>query len=169
MKEVVKAILLDPEARGDVKSDPRYGKLREPVQLMTNLYRNFNVSDAAGTGQSDGDINRFPAGLGQNAFTAPTVFNYYPPNFIVPGTTLLAPEFGIFTTGTSIGRANMGNSIIFGQINVLTPEYAIGYKDQRCRSSSDRRGRYDEQSTARPSEHANAPRHDVATDEELRS
>jgi uncharacterized protein (DUF1800 family) len=128
MKEVVRAILLDPEARGDVKSDPRYGKLREPVQLMTNLYRNFNVSDAAGTGQSDGDINRFPAGLGQNAFTAPTVFNYYPPNFIVPGTTLLAPEFGIFTTGTSIGRANMGNSIIFGQINVSLPNTPSGTK-----------------------------------------
>jgi hypothetical protein len=111
-----------------VKSDPRYGKLREPVQLMTNLYRNFNVSDAAGTGQSDGDINRFPAGLGQNAFTAPTVFNYYPPNFIVPGTTLLAPEFGIFTTGTSIGRANMGNSIIFGQINVSLPNTPSGTK-----------------------------------------
>jgi uncharacterized protein (DUF1800 family) len=128
MKEVVRAILLDPEARGDVKSDPRYGKLREPVQLMTNLYRNFNVSDAAGTGQSDGDINRFPAGQGQNAFTAPTVFNYYPPNFIVPGTTLLAPEFGIYTTGTSIGRANMGNSIVFGQINVALPNTPSGTK-----------------------------------------
>ena len=128
MKEVVKAILLDPEARGDVKSDPRYGKLREPVQLMTNIYRNFNVTDAAGTGLSDGDINRYPAGQGQNAFTPPTVFNYYPPNFIVPGTTLLAPEFGIYTTGTSIGRANIGNSIIFGQIGVSLPNTPSGTK-----------------------------------------
>ncbi|PYT01703.1 MAG: hypothetical protein DMF63_02330 [Acidobacteria bacterium] len=128
MKEVVRAILLDPEARGDVKSDPRYGKLREPVQLMTNIYRNFNVSDAAGTGRSDGDINRFPSGQGQNAFIAPTVFNYYPPNFIVPGTTLLAPEFGIFTTGTAIGRANIGNSLAFGQINVALPNTPSGTK-----------------------------------------
>ncbi len=128
MKEVVRAILLDPEARGDVKSDPRYGKLREPVQLMTNIYRNFNVTDVAGTGQSDGDINRFPAGQGQNAFNSPTVFNYYPPNFIVPGTTLLAPEFGIYTTGTSIGRANIGNSIVFGQINVALPNTPSGTK-----------------------------------------
>ena len=34
MKAVVKAILLDPEARGDVKTDPNYGKLREPVQYI---------------------------------------------------------------------------------------------------------------------------------------
>jgi hypothetical protein len=128
MKEVVKAILLDPEARGDLKTDPRYGKLREPVQFVTNLYRHFNVSDVAGTGQSDGDINRFPSGVGQNAFNSPTVFNYYPPNFIVPGTTVLAPEFGIFTTGTSIGRANIGNSIVFGQINVSLPNTPSGTK-----------------------------------------
>ena len=32
LKFVVQAILLDPEARGDVKTDPNYGKLREPVQ-----------------------------------------------------------------------------------------------------------------------------------------
>ncbi len=128
MKEVVKAILLDPEARGDIKTDPRYGKLREPVQLTTNLYRNFNVTDAAGTGQSDGDINRYPSGQGQNAFNAPTVFNYYPPDFTVPGTTLLAPEFGIYTTGTSIGRANIANSIVFGQINVALPNSPNGTK-----------------------------------------
>ena len=128
LKEVVRAILLDPEARGDVKSDPRYGKLREPVQLTTNIYRNFNVSDAAGTGRSDGDINRFPSGQGQNAFNAPTVFNYYSPDFVIPGTTLIAPEFGIYTTGTAIGRANLGNSIIFGQINVALPNTPNGTK-----------------------------------------
>jgi hypothetical protein len=31
MKAVVQAVLLDPEARGDVKTDPNYGKLREPA------------------------------------------------------------------------------------------------------------------------------------------
>lgn len=126
MKEVIKAILLDPEARGDVKTDPRYGKLREPVQLITNVYRGIGVSDAALTGQSDGDVNRLVAGLGQNTFNAPTVFNYYPPNFIVPGTTLLAPEFGIYTTGTSIGRSNTINTMSFGFINVSLPNTPNG-------------------------------------------
>ena len=126
LKEVVKAILLDPEARGDLKTDPRYGKLREPVQLMTNIYRQVGVTDAAGTGLSDGDVNRFPSGLSQNAFNSPTVFNYYPPDFVVPGTTVLGPEFGIFTTSTSIGRANLGNSLVYGQINASPPNTPNG-------------------------------------------
>ncbi|PYS75685.1 MAG: hypothetical protein DMF66_18900, partial [Acidobacteria bacterium] len=32
LKAVVRNILLDPEARGDVKTDPAYGRLREPAQ-----------------------------------------------------------------------------------------------------------------------------------------
>ena len=56
MKAVVKAILLDTEARGDVKTDPNYGKLREPVLLTTNLLRGLNVKSADGLSQSDGYI-----------------------------------------------------------------------------------------------------------------
>lgn len=128
MKEVIKAILLDPEARGNVKTDPIYGKLREPVQLMTNLFRQVGVTSADGLSQSDGNINRFPSGLAQNVFNSPTVFNFYPPNYIVPGTSLLGPEFAIFNTGTAIGRANFGNSTVFGQINVSLPDTPNGTK-----------------------------------------
>jgi len=44
MKAVITTILLDPEARGDVKTDPNYGHLREPVLLMTHLLRAFNAN-----------------------------------------------------------------------------------------------------------------------------
>ena len=126
MKEVIRAILLDPEARGNIKTDPTYGKLREPVQLMTNIYRQLGVTSADGLGLSDGNINRFPAGLSQNTFNAPTVFNYYPPDYVIPGTSLLGPEFAIFNTGTSIGRANLGNSLVFGAVNVSQPDTPTG-------------------------------------------
>jgi hypothetical protein len=128
MKEVIKAILLHPEARGDIKTDPIYGKLREPVQLMTNLFRQIGVTSANGSTQSDGDINRFAANMAQSLFFSPTVFNYYPPNYIVPGTALLGPEFAIFNTGTAISRANFGNSMVFGQINVSLPNTPNGTK-----------------------------------------
>ncbi len=118
LKEVVKAILLDPEARGDVKTDPTYGKLREPTQLLTNLARHFDVMSADGTLQSDGVVSTETGLMGQVAFMSPTVFNYYPPDYIVAGTTLNAPEFGIFTTGTSIARANFGNTMVFNRINI---------------------------------------------------
>ena len=126
LKEVVRAILLDPEARGDVKTDPRYGKLREPVQLATNLYRHFDVKSADGLLLSDGNVDRFPNSMGQRSFYSPTVFNYYPPDYIVPGTTLNGPEFSIFTTGTAIARANAVNSIIFNRIAVSQPDSPNG-------------------------------------------
>jgi len=126
MQEVVKAILLDAEARGDVKTDPRYGKLREPVQLLTNVLRTFNVSNAALTGQSDGVVNGSVAGLGQSVFQAPTVFNYYQPNYVVPGSTILGPEFGIFTTSTSIGRANLFATYAFNGLGVALPDRPNG-------------------------------------------
>lgn len=112
LKEVVKAILLDPEARGDVKTDAHYGKLREPVQLATNLMRLFHVTGAAGFLTSDGQLNPDVSPLGENVFNSPSVFNFYPPDYIVPGTTVLGPEFAIFNTGTSIGRANFANTFV---------------------------------------------------------
>jgi len=118
MKAVIKAILLDPEARGNTKTDPNYGKLREPVQLATNVYRHFGVKSADLTTQSDGYVWQIIAPLGQNAFYSPTVFNYYPPDYIVPGPGLNGPEFAILTTGTAIGRANFMNTIIFNRVNV---------------------------------------------------
>ena len=118
MKAVVKAILLDPEARGDNKTDPNYGKLREPVQLLTNLARTFNVRSADGTQQSDGVVAGLPQGMGQNPFYAPTVFNYYTPDYVIPGTSLLGPEFNIMTTGTAISRANFVNTMVFNRVNI---------------------------------------------------
>jgi uncharacterized protein (DUF1800 family) len=116
MKAVIRTILLDPEARGDVKTDPNYGKLREPVSFATTLLRALNVKNAALTGPSDGVITNYTNGIGQNPFNSPTVFNYYPPDFVVPGTSLLGPEFGILTTGTAVGRANVVNTMTYGQI-----------------------------------------------------
>ena len=116
LKEVVKAILLDPEARGNVKTDPNYGKLREPVQLATNLMRQFKVQSADGTTKSDGYIAPLITPMGQNVFNSLTVFNYYQPGYIVPGAGLNGPEFGILTTGTAITRLNFINTIIFNRV-----------------------------------------------------
>ncbi|MDQ6787735.1 MAG: DUF1800 domain-containing protein [Acidobacteriota bacterium] len=126
LKAVVRAILLDPEARGNVKTDPNYGKLREPVQLATNLFRQFNVRSGDGTTQSDGYVNPQVLTMGQNTFNSPTVFNYYPPNYVVPGTALNGPEFGIMTTGTAIARANFMNTFVFGKVNGGTTNAPFG-------------------------------------------
>jgi len=109
MKAVITAILLDPEARGDVKNDPNYGHLREPVLLMTHLLRAFNAT-------SDGVLvtnspNSYSNDMGQNVFNPPTVFSYFPADFGLAGTTLFGPEYGLLDTSTTYKRANFMNTL----------------------------------------------------------
>lgn len=130
LKAVVKAILLDPEARGDAKTDPNYGKLREPVQFATNIYRMFNVRSADGNSQSDGYVfarSEF-TGMAEIPFLSPTVFNFFPPGYVIPGTAMLGPEFAIMTTGTAIQRANFINRTCYTSppIGVSTPNAPNG-------------------------------------------
>lgn len=120
LKEVVKAILLDPEARGDVKTDPNFGKLREPVLYNTNFSRAFGVRAADGVNPTDGYVyarGEF-SGMGQVPFLSPTVFNFYPPDYVIPGTSLLGPEFAIMTTGTAVQRTNWVNRMTFTAIPI---------------------------------------------------
>ena len=50
--------------------------------------------------------------MGQDVFYSPTVFNYYPADYRIPGTTLLAPQFGIHNTNTVLHRANFVSEMI---------------------------------------------------------
>lgn len=116
LKSVVRAILLDPEARGNIKTDPNYGHLREPVLYLTSMLRPFspmannNISvPASCNGLSDGVINTLTQPLDQDVWNPPTVFNYYPMDYIIPNTPLSGPEFQIFSTGTALKRPNAIN------------------------------------------------------------
>jgi uncharacterized protein (DUF1800 family) len=128
--DVVRAILLDPEARGDFKdpaSEPDYGKLREPVQFITNILRAFNAT-------SDGVLNSLnvggsaigPAEMSQDLFNAPSVFSFYPPTARVPGEEVLGPQFAIFSSLTSLRRANFVNRVIFSTIPAAPPNRPTG-------------------------------------------
>lgn len=118
MKAVVRAILLDPEARGDVKTDPNYGKLREPVQYIANVLRAGNVKSFDKTSTSDGVLSGrstvdFTGTLDQPLFQPATVFSYYQPDYEVPGTKILGPAFGILSTSTTLRRANNINTLVY--------------------------------------------------------
>ena len=58
--------------------------------------------------------------LGQRLFYPASVFNYYPPTYILPGTVALAPEFAIQNSSTAINRYNFANTFSFGTIAPLT-------------------------------------------------
>jgi uncharacterized protein (DUF1800 family) len=116
MKSVIRAILLDPEARGNFKTAPRYGKLREPVQLITNLGRIFPAKSADGQSLTDGGFSYWLKGMGQIPFYSQTVFNYFAPDFVVPGTTINAPEFALLNTNSGINRTNFLHLLVFESI-----------------------------------------------------
>ncbi|QJU57677.1 DUF1800 domain-containing protein [Sphingomonas sp. AP4-R1] len=102
MKAVVRAILTDAEARGANKTGDNAGKVKEPVLLMTGIGRAIGMTtDGYAFTARDGS-------LGQQVFQAPSVFNFYPPDFPLPGsTTLVSPASKLLTTGFSVLRSNL--------------------------------------------------------------
>jgi uncharacterized protein (DUF1800 family) len=108
VKAVVKAILLDAEARGEQKSDNTFGKLNEPVLLLTQLARAMDA-------RTDGFyFQNQSGGLGQNVFTPPSVFNYFPADYALPTSGITAPEFGIFNSNTTLARINSVYFLLYG-------------------------------------------------------
>ncbi len=114
MKSVITAILFDPEARGEIKNAPDYGKLREPTLFVTGILRLFNAtSDGIGLVDQTG-------GMGQRVFQSPSVFNFFSPFYKIPGTDLTAPEFGIHNTNTTLYRANFIHTMTYDRIRPST-------------------------------------------------
>jgi len=105
----VQAILTDPEARGAPMDPVNFGKLREPVLFLTAFLKATN-------GVTDGILNSKIQPMGQDLFNSPTVFNYYPHDYTVPGTSIQGPEFGIASTSAEILRANLVNTLVYSQI-----------------------------------------------------
>jgi uncharacterized protein (DUF1800 family) len=117
MKAVVKAVLLDPEARDAGKlGDTAFGKLREPVLRMTALLRAYGATSDSGRfliGSSDD----FGTSLGQTPMRSPTVFNFYRPGFVAPNTAtgnanLAVPELQITHETSVAGYANFIRGVL---------------------------------------------------------
>jgi hypothetical protein len=86
----------------------RFGKLKEPVLMVTNVLRTLNAtSDAVYL------LNSRVTNQGQNPFTSPTVFNFYPADYVIPGTNLAGPQFGIFDATTYFARVNFLYNMLF--------------------------------------------------------
>ena len=93
LKAVVKAILMDAEARaGDIpgKSPAGFGRIKEPHLVNTSVLRALECRQA-------GTPTRYLNVWTQNPLNAQTVFNFYPPNHRAPASKLLAPEQKMLT------------------------------------------------------------------------
>ena len=112
MKAVLRAILEDQEARaGD--TDPTYdsGHLREPMLWITEYLRavGFTNTDANGSYFS---LSNYSNALGERPYRSASVFNFFPPSYVIPQTTLNAPEFGIENTASAIQRLSLADSMV---------------------------------------------------------
>lgn len=118
MKAVVKAILLDTEARGDEKNDSQYGKLREPMKYIIAILRALG-------GRSDGIfLSTQSAAMGQEIYKAPSVFNFYPPSYPLQGTNLVNPVSAIYTATTVHARANFVYALLYSS-NGISPDSSV--------------------------------------------
>jgi uncharacterized protein (DUF1800 family) len=117
MKAVVRAILLDPEARDDgAATAATAGKLREPVLRVAAWLRAFDSKSTTGRfliGTTDDPVNS----IGQSPMRAPSVFNFFRPGYVPPNTTiatakLVAPEMQTVHETTVVGWLNtMRNAV----------------------------------------------------------
>ena len=96
IKTVVKAILMHPEARQVTDTS---GKVREPVLKLAAYLRAFPHSSDTGNWRV-GNTDNPATSLGQTPLRSPSVFNFYRPGYVAPGTaaaaaSLVAPELQI--------------------------------------------------------------------------
>ena len=127
MKAVIRAILLDSEARG-VPTTATAGKLREPVLRLTGWARAF-AANSPSNAWAIGDTSNASTRPGQAKGHSPSVFNFYRPGYTPPGTSLassglVAPEFQITNEQSVVGYVNFMYGLIANGIGDVKADYS---------------------------------------------
>ncbi len=113
MAAVIKAILMDPEAREcSYMSDDHNSRLKEPFLRYTHFAR--AVQKEAPNGFLWNINWNFTNEVKQSILASPSVFNFFlpddTPNGPISGAGLVAPEFKLHDSRTSVGFINEVNS-----------------------------------------------------------
>lgn len=127
MQAVIRAILLDDEARAD-PSGTTAGKLREPVMRFTGWARGFGANSVSGNfsiGDTSSSINRLAQAMGRSG----SVFNFFRPGYTPPNSGfassgLVAPEFQITNEISVVGYVNYMQSVVNNGLADLKTDYA---------------------------------------------
>ncbi len=136
LQATLAAILLDEHLYDGTAPSPQQGKVREPVLRFVHWARAFDVGNVMAENEwwllyNAGKNTR----LGQQPFQSPSVFNFYRPGFVAPGTAtgsagLTAPELQTVNEGAAIGYANFMLNYVFNTsstrddtIDSFVPDY----------------------------------------------
>ena len=101
MQAVLRAVLLDPEARNDTPP-ATFGRLRTPMQHTIALARALGLN----LGQPSQFAYLF-TDMNESLLDAPSVFGHYSPMYRQPVTGLFGPEFQIYSASDAVNRANL--------------------------------------------------------------
>ena len=117
LRAVIRAILLDDEARGAAAlSSTTAGKLREPILRLTGWARAFEAASASGAwavpNTSDPGTR-----LAQSPLRSASVFNFFRPGYVPPNSAignagLQAPEFQITNESSTVGYINFMQRVV---------------------------------------------------------
>ncbi len=110
LKSVIQAVLLDPEARNCEWIDhPENGKLIQPIERFTSLFKAFDISSPSDTLWLN-DNEDYGSKLKQSFLNAISVFNFFSPFYaedqIIAPQNLRSPEFEILDGISSIEYLN---------------------------------------------------------------
>jgi len=124
LKAVIKAILLDPEARAAAgTTSTTFGKVREPILRFAAWARAFNAtspSDAWAIGNTTDPSTR----LGQSPLRSPSVFNFFRPGYVPSALGVVAPEFQIVNESSVVGYVNYMQNAISKGVGDVKADYA---------------------------------------------
>jgi uncharacterized protein (DUF1800 family) len=129
LKAVIKAILLDDEARNaSIAAGASTGKLREPMLRFAAWARAWNVASAS-NGWAVGNTSDAATRLGQSPLRSPTVFNFFRPGYVPPNSAiataaLVAPEFQITNESSVVGAVNFLQRAVSGGQGDLAADYS---------------------------------------------
>jgi len=110
LEAVVRAILLDPEARS-TPSGNAAGKLKEPLLRLTQFWRAYDATSRSGKLGAAGNFSGGASAVfGQAQGSAPSVFNFFSPFYAPPGeisdSGRVAPEMQLATEYLNTQIAN---------------------------------------------------------------
>lgn len=131
LKAVVRAILMDYDARGSARTVQGAGKFREPVLRVTNLLRAYGASAPSGKFS----IRNAYASLAEEAMHSPTVFNFFAPDYVAPGAIaqagLKSPELEIVTETTTIATTNYLRNAIYSYLGPSTDRVMLNLTQEQ--------------------------------------
>jgi uncharacterized protein (DUF1800 family) len=135
LKAVVRAILMDYDARVGFLAAQNAGHEREPVLRVTNLLRAFNATSPSGKYS----VRNAYANLAEEAMHSPTVFNFFGPDYSAPGAIaaagLKSPEFEITTDTTVISITNYLRTAINTGLGLSTDRITLSLAAEQTRAA----------------------------------